>query len=636
MLQSADLRERFLSFFEAHGHTRVPSDSLIPSGDPTVLFTSAGMNQFKDCFLGKRTDLKRAASCQKCLRTGDLDKVGKTPSHHSFFEMLGNFSFGDYFKEEAIEWAWEFLTGTLDYAGKRPSPQKRLCLDLPPERLWVSVYEDDDEALRCWQKLGMPTSRIKRFGQADNFWPSNAPKEGPNGPCGPCSEIYYDPEGKVQGPNSVEVWNLVFTQYDRQSDGTLKPLPKPNIDTGMGLERLARIIYDMPTDYETELFIQLMEAVNGLGLRGGAQREDSLYAQRAIADHMRAIVFLISEGLLPSNESRGYVLRLLIRRAYRLGLRVLAVEPETEGRNQVPGGEMIQRMHPKAFLYRLVDAVRNGMQGSPYTPELMARYEHVMQVLSQEESQFAGTLQAGESRLRVLLEALKREQQRILPGEKVFELYDTYGFPIELTVDIAGEEGLQVDRRGFERAFGAQQKRSRSASQFSGGVFVTDTLPIRQAIPSLLPKEQLFVGYEGLQVDAVIQGLWDGKEWVTQAAAGQSVGIVLDRSPFYGEAGGQVGDVGTIDGPRGSADVQQTTWADDVLVHRASVRAGSLSVQDAVRAQVDPERRLKVARSHTAAHMLHWALRKVLGPEAVQAGSFVEAERVRFDFSSLQ
>ncbi|MBI3319540.1 MAG: alanine--tRNA ligase [Candidatus Omnitrophica bacterium] len=636
-MTSAELRERFLAFFEhACAHTRVPSDSLIPSGDPTVLFTSAGMNQFKDCFLGKRTDLRRATSCQKCLRTGDLENVGKTPSHHSFFEMLGNFSFGDYFKADAIHWAWEFLTGTVDYRGTPTTPDRaRYCLPLPAGKLWVSVYEEDEEAYSLWRKLGVPEERIKRFGQADNFWPANAPNEGPNGPCGPCSEIYYDLNGQVASPQSVEIWNLVFTQYDRQPDGSLKPLPKPNIDTGMGFERLVRVLHDMQTDYETELFAPLMQAIDRLGWRAGAQRKDWLYAQRAIADHMRAIVFLISERLRPSNESRGYVLRLLIRRAYRLGLRALAVDPETAGRDQVPGGDAIQRIHPRAFLYRLVDSVRNGMEGSPYAPELTAKYEHIIQVLSSEESQFAETLQTGESRLRVLLDALKCERQHSLPGEKAFELYDTYGFPLELTVDIAAEQGFTVDRMGFETALKAQQERSRAASQFSGGVFVTDALKIREVLQALPPKDAQFVGYESLASDAAIKGLWDGTSWVNRVAAGQAVGIVLDRSPFYGEAGGQVGDAGSIEGQHGVADVERTTWVDETLIHHATVRAGTLAVAETVRAAVEAQRRLSVARSHTAAHMLHWALRKVLGPETVQAGSFVEVERVRFDFSTL-
>ncbi len=600
-MQSTELRERFLSFFEARGHRRVPSDSLIPSGDPTVLFTSAGMNQFKDCFLGTRTDLSRAASCQKCLRTGDLEQVGRTPSHHSFFEMLGNFSFGDYFKAEAIPWAWEFLTRDLN---------------LPASKLWVSVYEEDDEAHGLWRKLGVPAERIRRFGQAENFWPANAPTDGPNGPCGPCSELYFDREGKVQGPNSVEVWNLVFTQYDRQPDGRLTPLPRKSIDTGMGLERLARVIQGAPTDYETDLFVPIMGAVRRLRGAKPGKAESAPFAERAIADHARAIVFLLAEGLVPSNESRGYVLRMLIRRTYRLARVGLGLGPE---------------VRPEAWS-GLITAVLDAMHGSPHSDALRSRREVIQRAVQQELEQFSSTLELGTARLE---EVMRAAQGRTIAGDEAFKLYDTYGFPMELTVDIAKERGFTVDRAGFEVALKAQQERSRAGSQFGEAVFATDALEVRKAVPSLPPKDAQFIGYDSLRADAVIQGLWDGKGWVTKATAGASVGIVFDRSPFYGEAGGQVGDAGRIEGPKGFAEVAQTTWADGVLVHHATVRQGTLSVQETARASVDSERRLKVARSHTAAHMLHWALRKVLGPEAVQAGSYVETERVRFDFSSL-
>jgi len=599
-MHSRELRQRFLDFFAAHGHTVVPSDGLIPSGDPTVLFTSAGMNQFKDCFLGRRTDLKRAASSQRCLRTGDLEHVGKTASHHSFFEMLGNFSFGDYFKAEAIPWAWEFLTGSLD---------------LKAATLWVSIYQEDEEAFSLWRQLGVPESRITRFGQADNFWPANAPTDGPNGPCGPCSEIYHDRDGTVRGPNSVEVWNLVFTQFDRQSDGTLKPLPKPNIDTGMGLERLARIVQGVETDYETDLFAPILAAIRSLGHGKKAKQGQRVVVERAMADHLRASALLIAEGLLPSNESRGYVLRMLIRRAHRLG-RV--------------GLDLASR---KPLLAGLIGSVEQAMDGSPYHAMLQKKREVITRVLEQEEAQFIDTLEAGTNRLEEIMRGAAR---RAIAGADAFKLYDTYGFPLELTIDVAQEQGFTVDRAGFEAALAAQQERSRAGSQFTGGVFVSDAVPVRTAIKDLPAKEAQFVGYESLQADGLIKGLWDGTAWVTKATAGQPVGIVLDRSPFYGESGGQIGDAGTIEGPRGAADVGQTSWIDEVLVHHATVRQGTLAVQEAVRASVSAERRLKVARSHTAAHMLHWALRTVLGPATVQAGSLVEEERVRFDFSSLK
>ncbi len=623
MMQSHELRDRFLSFFEARTHAVVPSDSLIPSGDPTVLFTSAGMNQFKDDFLGRRTDRQRAASCQKCLRTGDLEHVGRTPSHHSFFEMLGNFSFGNYFKRDAIQWAWEFLTGTLDYAGTKRSTTPELCLDLKAEQLWVSIYEEDDEAFKLWGALGIPEAKIKRFGQADNFWPANAPKEGPNGPCGPCSEIYYDAEGKVQGPKSVEAWNLVFTQFDRQPDGRLAPLPRKNIDTGMGLERLTRVVQGVETDYETDAFAPIIKDIRDREPTNLQRTDRVITAERALADHLRASVFLLAEGLIPSNESRGYVLRMLIRRAHRLAT--------VAG---IPQGSPTSSSNLVLAREGLVGAVVKAMEGSPYAQDLQVKQETIRQAIAKEETQFEETLTAGTARLEEIMR--KYSKQRTIPGDEAFKLYDTYGFPLELTIDIAHEQGFQVDRAGFETALKVQQERSRAGSQFSGGVFVTEALQVRAAVRDLPPKESQFVGYESLTAEARIKGLWDGKGWVTKASAGASVGIVLDHSPFYGEAGGQIGDAGRLEGPKGKADVVQTTWADDVLIHQAIVREGTLSVQEPVRASVDDERRLKVARSHTAAHMLHWALRKVLGPEAVQAGSYVETERVRFDFSSLQ
>ena len=609
-MRSADLRRRFLDFFKEQGHVVRPSDSLIPSGDPTVLFTSAGMNQFKDYFLGKRTDVKRAASCQKCLRTGDLDKVGKSPSHHSFFEMLGNFSFGDYFKREAIGWAWEFLTGTLDFSGKQQSTHPTLCLGLPGQKLWVSIYEDDEEAFRLWRELGVPEARIRRFGQADNFWPANAPTEGPNGPCGPCSEIYYDPDGAVQGPNSVEMWNLVFTQFDRQPDGTLKPLPKPNIDTGMGLERLARVLQGVETDYETDLFAPIMAAIRALGRGEKVKLDRVVFAERAIADHIRAIVFLIAEGLLPSNESRGYVLRMLIRRAYRLGRIDLNRSTSTT----------------RTFLASLVESVEEALRDTPYEAMLTKQRDVIQQTMRHEEMLFVATLEAGTARLDELMAVAKG---RVIAGEEAFKLYDTYGFPLELTTDIASERGFEVDRAGFERLLKAQQERSRASSQFGGEVFVPTTLKLDD------DGRSEFIGYEALQADAIVKGIWKHDRWAQKAEAGDEVGIVLDRSPFYGESGGQVGDQGAIECLHGHLAVINATWVDQLLVHHVQVREGSVAVNEPVRAKVDPARRLKVARSHTATHLLHWALRKVLGPEAVQAGSLVEAERVRFDFSSL-
>jgi alanyl-tRNA synthetase len=421
----------------------------------------------------------------------------------------------------------------------------------------------------------------------------------------------------VHGPKSLEVWNLVFTQFDRQPDGSLAPLPRKNIDTGMGLERLARVVQAVDTDYETDLFTPILRAIRSQPRGTRAKPNQALFAERAIADHLRAIVFLVAEGLRPSNESRGYVLRMLIRRAHRLGRVGLDLNVGVK----------------KTFLSSLIGSVEEAMQGSPYSAELAKERDVIRRTVEQEEEQFVGTLEAGTARLDELLRSAKG---KVIAGEDAFRLYDTYGFPLELTLDIAQERGAGVDRAGFERALKAQQERSRSASQFSGGVFATEALQVRAAVPGMPPKAAQFVGYDSLTSDATLKGIWDGARWVPSAAAGAAVGLVLDRSPFYGEAGGQIGDAGRIEGPKGRAEVSQTSWADDVLVHHAMVREGTLSVHEPVRASVDADRRLKVARSHTAAHMLHWALRRVLGPEAVQAGSYVEAERVRFDFSSLQ
>jgi len=602
-----------LAFFKGQNHAIVPSDSLIPSGDPTVLFTSAGMNQFKDYLLGKRTDLTRAASCQKCLRTGDLERVGKSASHHSFFEMLGNFSFGDYFKREAIQWAWEFLTGTLDYAGTKQSTTPELCITpgLPASKLWVSVYEKDEEALQLWRTLGVPKDRIIPLGQADNFWPANAPKDGPNGPCGPCSEIYFDAEGKVEGPKSVEVWNLVFTQYDRQPDGSLKPLPKPNIDTGMGLERLARVMQEVETDYETDSFQPILNAIRAL-FEKKAENLPFGRDQKVVADHLRAIVFLLADGVLPSNKKQGYVLHMLIHRAHRLGRR---------------WGNL--SMKKKPFLYRLVGIVVETMRDSPYFDTLEAKRNMTQLAIEQEESQFLQTLEQGEDALLRITEKQHFSPGWILSGEDAFRLYDTYGYPIESTEDFAHERSGTVDRERFEALLKTQQERSRAASQFGGSIFMPTTLKLDDV------NKSDFIGYQTLQAEATIKGIWKAGQWVQQATQNDEIGIILDRSPFYGESGGQVGDQGIIESPRGAADIVNTTWADELLVHHAKIRQGTMAVGEPVRATADAQHRLKVARSHTATHLLHWALRKVLGPETVQAGSLVEAERVRFDFSAL-
>ena len=599
-----------MSFFERYDHKRIASDSLIPSGDPTVLFTSAGMNQFKDAFLGKRTDLTRAASCQQCLRTGDLEKVGKTASHHTFFEMLGNFSFGDYFKREAIQWAWEFLTAKRRDGG----------VELPANKLWVTVFEADDEAFGIWEKI-VPARRIVRLGEADNFWPANARTQGPNGPCGPCSEVHFDRTGKCLKGHAkcapgcdcgrfVEVWNLVFTQFDRQEGGTLAPLPRKHIDTGMGLERLASVVQGTETDYETDLFAPIMDAIRKLPRGKKVKKDRVTFAERVIADHARAIVFLLAEGITPSNESRGYVLRMLIRRAHRLGRTDLNLYTSTT----------------RTFLTSLVESVEEAMRGSPYSATLEKQRDVIRRVIRHEEMQFVMTLEAGTTRLE---EVIASARGKTIAGDEAFKLYDTYGFPVELTIDIAQERGFTVDRQTFERALKSQQERSRAASQFGDAVFVPTTLKLEGVAKSD------FIGYQALEADARVKGIWKQDQWVQSASQGEEIGVVLDRSPFYGEAGGQVGDQGTIECPKGLLDVVDAKWADDLLVHHAKVQTGSVAVNEPARAKVSVERRTKIARSHTATHLLHWALRKVLGPETVQAGSLVEAERVRFDFSAL-
>ncbi len=607
MMTSHELRERFLEFFAARQHTIFPSDALVPSDDPTVLFTSAGMNQFKPYFLGQRTDLRRAASSQKCLRTGDLDAVGDE-SHHSFFEMLGNFSFGDYFKQEAIAWGWEFLTQELK---------------LPTNKLWVSVFQDDDEAAEVWT-THVPKERIRRFGEAENFWPANAPSQGPNGPCGPCSEIYFDQDGQVKGLRSLEVWNLVFTQFDRQSDGALKPLPKKNIDTGMGLERLTRVMQGTPSDYETDLFASIIAGVRTLPKdarkRGAASDEQLRRAERAIADHVRGIVFVLSDGVMPSNEGRGYILRMLIRRAYRYGIVRLGVAPRNLGRNS------------DAFLWTLTDPVRSAMAGSPYSLDLTTRVEHIQATLRAEEEQFAATLEEGNYRLAEYLQHLRSQGRTRVGGEEAFKLYDTYGLPLEVTVDIAAESGFTVDRHGFDTALKAQQERSRKTSQFGGQVFVES---YRQRLAGVKEKN-IFLGYTSLETTGIIVAIFRNGEPARQAATGEEADVVISCTPFYGESGGQVGDTGVLEGTTSRAEVFDTQRADETIVHRCRVVTGSLRVGDTVTAMVDAARRQAIARNHTATHILHSVLREVLGTHVQQCGSLVASDRLRFDFSHHQ
>ncbi len=603
MKTSAEIRQAFLDYFERKGHTIVPSSSLVPANDPTLLFTNAGMVQFKDVFLGKeKRPYTRAASVQRCVRAGgkhnDLENVGYTARHHTFFEMLGNFSFGDYFKKEAIEYAWEFLTEVMG---------------LPPERLWVTVYEEDDEAARVWlEEVGIDPARFTRIGdkpggkryESDNFW-----SMGDTGPCGPCSEIFYDHGPEVPGgpPGSpdedgdryIEIWNLVFMQYNRDSEGNLTPLPKPSVDTGMGLERLAAVMQGVHSNYEIDLFQALIRAA--AEATGTSDLENQ--SLRVIADHIRSCAFLVVDGVLPSNEGRGYVLRRIIRRAIRHGYQLGQKEP---------------------FFHRLVDPLIEQM-GDAY-PELPAARETVIKVLRLEEERFAETIEQG---LHILEEAIGRLEGDTLPGELVFRLYDTYGFPADLTADIARERGLHIDEVGFEREMNAQRERARAASRFG----------MEQEAGPGVEGETDFTGYERLSDGATVIGLFRNGRSVESLAEGESGLVILDRTPFYAEAGGQVGDRGWIRGEENGAafEVEDTRrQGGSAIGHIGHLRRGELRMGDRVRAEVDAARRRAIARNHSATHLLHAALRRILGEHVQQKGSLVEAERLRFDFSHFE
>ena len=594
-MKSTDIRRSFLDFFASHGHQEVPSSSLVPHGDATLLFTNAGMVQFKDVFLGlEQRPYRRAASAQRCVRAGgkhnDLDNVGYTARHHTFFEMLGNFSFGDYFKREAIGFAWEFLTKVLR---------------LPAERLWVTVHPQDDEAADIWLgEIGVPESRFRRIPGDDNFW-----SMGDIGPCGPCTEIFYDhgpavaggPPGSpdADGDRYIEIWNLVFMQYERLADGSLKPLPKPSVDTGMGLERLAAVLQGVHDNYDTDIFRGLIEAAaQVIGTDDLASR-----SLRVIADHIRSCAFLIADGVLPSNEGRGYVLRRIIRRAVRHGARLGASGP---------------------FFHRLVAPLVQAM-GEAY-PELAAAQGAVEAALRDEEERFAQTLAHGLAILERDMQGL--EGQRI-PGETVFRLYDTYGFPVDLTADIARERGLEIDLDGFEQAMAQQRERARAASQFRAD----EDFRLGEVLDAATLAAHRFTGYEREQDSARVVALLRDGAPVERIEIGQQAGIVLDHTPFYAESGGQVGDTGRLEGPAGLFRVTDTRKEGAVHVHSGVLESGSLSVGEEVAAVVDVARRTRIRANHSATHLLHAALRQVLGPHVTQKGSLVDAERLRFDFS---
>ncbi len=591
MVSTSDIRDRFLSFFASKGHEIVASSSLVPGNDKTLLFTNAGMVQFKDVFTGDEVrEYKRATTSQRCVRAGgkhnDLDNVGYTARHHTFFEMLGNFSFGDYFKEDAIAYAWQFLTDEIG---------------LPADKLWITVFEEDDEAERIWvEQIGVPKERVIRIGAKDNFW-----MMGDTGPCGPCSEIFYDhgegvwggPPGSPEedGDRFIEIWNLVFMQYDRSADGTMTPLPKPCVDTGMGLERTAAVLQHVHSNYEIDLFQNLIQAV---AKQTGSKDLDNP-SLNVIADHIRSCAFLITDGVLPSNEGRGYVLRRIIRRAVRHGHKLGAQD---------------------LFFHQLTDALVKEM-GAAY-PELAAAKDTVKEQLLKEEERFAATLSAG---MKILDDKVAGLTGKQIPGDVVFKLYDTYGFPVDLTADIARERELSVDQAGFEEHMEAQRMRARAASNFgaSGG-----ELPPSAA-------QSTFLGYEKTASDAVVAEIFVDGNPVQQLNAGQNAWVVLDQTPFYGESGGQVGDTGVLEHVSGTAtfSVLDTQKSRTAFLHAGVLESGSLSVGDQVNAQVNAERREHIKRHHSATHLLHGALREVLGSHVEQKGSLVNDQQLRFDFS---
>ncbi|MBI2843492.1 MAG: alanine--tRNA ligase [Armatimonadetes bacterium] len=603
-MTSNELRTAYLKFFESKGHLILPSDSLVPD-DPTLLFTSAGMVQFKPYFVGERVPpAPRIATSQKCLRTDDIDEVGDAV-HHTFFEMLGNFSFGDYFKREAIIWAWEFLTDILK---------------LNPDHLWTSIYLDDDEAYGVWaNEIGFPTEKIIRLGADKNYWPADAPSKGPNGPCGPCNEIFLDvtpelgpPEDPVwsiahEGNRFVEIWNLVFQQFDRQEDGTMKPLPTKNIDTGMGLERTIAVLTSASTDYETDLFLPIVQRIESISGAKYGRDEGVDRSVRVIADHVRAAVFAIADGVMPSNVGRGYVLRRILRNSVIKG-RNLGLE--------------------KNFLATIVPTIVQIMGGVYH--EIVDRKAYVEKVIESEEEKFRRTLGSGMARLEDLLASA----EKTLEGEAAFTLYDTYGFPVELTREMAAARGIEVDMEAFEAAMEEQRRRAKESSEFAAALFGGGGTVLLELEKTVEPTK--FIGYEETAGEATVAAIVKGEELVSTAGEGDQVDIVLDATPFYAEAGGQVGDTGEIAAEGASIEVVDTVKAGGFFFHRSRVQSGLISVGDVVQCRVDESRRQAIARSHTATHLLHTVLRRVLGEHALQSGSVVEPDRLRFDFSHFK
>ncbi|MGY2277746.1 alanine--tRNA ligase [Pseudomonas monsensis] len=598
-MKSAEIREAFLRFFEEQGHTRVASSSLIPGNDPTLLFTNAGMNQFKDCFLGQeKRAYTRATSSQKCVRAGgknsDLENVGYTARHHTFFEMLGNFSFGDYFKHDAITFAWTFLTGVLK---------------LPKEKLWVTVYASDDEAYDIWTKeIGVPVERMIRIGDnkgapyaSDNFWTM-----GDTGPCGPCTEIFYDhgdhiwggPPGSPEedGDRYIEIWNNVFMQFNRTADGVLHPLPAPSVDTGMGLERISAVMQHVNSNYDIDLFKNLLKAsAEAIGCENGDQS-----SLKVVSDHIRSCGFLIADGVLPSNEGRGYVLRRIIRRACRHGNKLGATG---------------------SFFYKIVAALVAEM-GEAF-PELKKQQSNIERVLKAEEEQFSKTLEHG---LKILEQDLLELKGTVVPGDVVFKLYDTYGFPMDLTADIARERGLTVDEVGFEREMEAQRVRARSASSF--GLDYNTLVKVDVATE--------FTGYKDTSGSAKIVAIYKDGQSVDVLNEGEEAVIVLNQTPFYAESGGQIGDCGFLQAGSARFDVRDTTKTGGAFLHHGVLDSGSLTIGAPVETHVDAEVRHATSLNHSATHLLHAALRQVLGEHVQQKGSLVDSQRLRFDFSHFE
>ena len=597
-MKSNELRRTFLEYFRGRGHEVVPSSPLVPGNDPTLLFTNAGMVQFKDVFLGTdRRPYARAATAQRCVRAGgkhnDLENVGYTARHHTFFEMLGNFSFGDYFKRDAIRYCWEFLTEVLG---------------LPPEKLWVTVYEQDDEAARIWfDDIGVDRTRFSRCGEKDNFWAM-----GDTGPCGPCSEVFYDHGPQVPGgpPGSpdedgdryVELWNLVFMQFNRDAGGALEPLPRPSVDTGLGLERTAAVLQGVHSNYETDLFVNLIgaaaEITGAAGARGGAPGDKSL---RVIADHVRSCAFIVADGVVPSNEGRGNVLRRIMRRAIRHGHRLGVRDP---------------------FFWRMV-APLDAEMGDAY-PELRRRRARIERVLRQEEEQFARTLDQG---MRMLEDAIAGLRGDVIPGETVFRLFDTYGFPPDLTADIARERSLGVDMAAFEREMEGQRARARASSQF---------INAEAEVQIRVESASAFTGYDRLDGKAAVTALLRDGAGVQRLEPEEEGWVVLDATPFYAEAGGQVGDRGRLVADGIGFEVADTRRHGDAIVHIGVVTGGALSTGAVVEARVDAEARRATARNHSATHLVHAALRAVLGEHVEQKGSLVAPDRLRFDFSHYE